>query len=76
MDEDNHNEEEDQFQTIRETADDLHVSTGRLRQWIKDDVIKAVKPSGKKFGAVRISIQEIKDFIERHIKHEEESSNE
>jgi len=63
---DKESEIERQYQTVTETANSMKISTDKLRQWIKAGLIEAVKPTGKKFGIVRVSIRSIRDFLDRY----------
>lgn len=68
-------EEERQYATINETADFLRVSTGKLREWLREGLIDATRPGGP-FGHLRISIKSIRDFLNRHsTKSEYEEGN-
>lgn len=55
-------ETERQYASVSETADAMHVSTNKLREWIKSGEIEAIKPRGK----IYISLQSVKDFIARY----------
>lgn len=56
---------EGQYTTVRETADSMHISTGKLREWIDKGWIKAIRPGGKR-GRLWVSIQSVKEFLNRH----------
>lgn len=58
-------EMEGQYTTVRETADSMHISTGKLREWINKGWIKTIRPGGKR-GHIRVSIQSVRDFLNRH----------
>lgn len=65
-----------QYQSVTETADSMHVSTGKLREWVKKGMIDAIRPGGK-FGHIRVSLKSVKAFLDRHTtgKHESEEDN-
>lgn len=56
---------ERQYATVNETATSLRISTSKLREWIKSGMIETIRPGGK-YGHIRVSIQSVKDFLERH----------
>lgn len=71
----NDEEREWQYQSVTQTANSLHVSTGKLREWLKAGMIEYVRPGGK-FGHIRVSIESAKRFIEIHTINRKEQQHE
>lgn len=55
----------DELETIQEAANKLHISTKRLRAWLKHGIIFGVKIGGKS-GHWRIPLQAIRQFCEEN----------